>query len=118
MVIFYFSSLSAAGGMPVGSQGRVVLLTDNYNKEDLVHLGKLLLKMGCSLILVGNKLIELKELEEWNCFQYLKLADIEKSKSYYSHSGVRAFFSPAKSIEEAKRDSKLVGVKVFAPFIF
>ena len=118
MVIFYFSSLPAAGGMPVGSQGRVALITDSYKKEELLHLGKLLLKTGCSLILVGDKLVELKELEEWNCFQYLKLAYIEKSKSYYSHSGVRAFFSPAKSLEEAKRDSNLVGVKVFVPFLF
>jgi hypothetical protein len=118
MAIIYFKSIPAAKGMPVGSQGRVALITDNYKKEEILLIGKLLLKMGCGLLLVGDKSIELEELEEWNCFQYLKLAGIEKSKEYYSHSGIRAFFSPANSIEEAKRDSALVGTKVFVPLLF
>jgi len=115
--IFYFKELPAARGMPLGSQGRAGLIVDNYDKKDLVKLGLLLMKTGCCLIVVGSEEYTIKELEEWNSFQRLKFAPFNKAKEYYAHEGIRAFFSPARTIEEARRDLELVGVKVFAPFL-
>ena len=115
--IFYFKKLSAAQGMPLGSQGRAGLIVEGYDKKDLVKLGLLLMKTGCCLIIVGSKEVELKELEEWNSYQGLKFASFSRAQEYYSHEGIRGFFSPARTIKEANRDSELVGVKVFAPFL-
>ncbi len=75
------------------------------------------MKTGCCLIVVGSEEYTIKELEEWNSYQRLKFAPFVKAKEYYSHEGIRAFFSPARTIKEAQRDSDLVGVKVFAPFL-
>jgi len=115
--IFYFKEVPAARGMPLGSQGRAGLIVEGYENKDLVKLGLLLMKTGCCLITVGTEEREIKELEEWNSFQRIKFAPFERAKEYYSHEGVRAFFSPARTIKEANRDSELVGVKVFAPFL-
>ncbi len=118
MAIFYFESIAAAKGMPVGSQGRVGLIFEGYLREEVLILAKLLLKTGCSLLLVGKEEITFNELVEWNSFKKLNFASFDKAREYYSHEGIRAFFSPAKSIKDAKRDSELVGVKVFVPFLF
>lgn len=115
---FYFEQIKTAGGMPLGSQGKAGLLVDNYKKEDIVKLALLLMKTGCGVTLVGNKEIELKELEEWNCFEKVNCIPFALAKEYYADEGLRAFFSPAKTLKEAKEDSALVGVKVFAPFLF
>jgi hypothetical protein len=117
-VVLFFERVLAAQGMPVSSQGKAALLVDGYYKKDLVELGLFLLKSGCSLLLVGSKAIELKELFEWNSFQKVKFVPIEVAKEYYSHEGIRAFFSPARTVKQAEQDSVLVGVKCFAPNLF
>jgi len=117
---FYFDSISGAKGMPVGSQGKAGLIVTIESKEkDLVALGKNLLKTGCSLVLVSDeKMIpSLKGLEEFNCFESLRKLSVIEAKQFYSEGEIRAFFSTAKSIEQAEKDSALFGVKVFVPLL-
>jgi hypothetical protein len=118
---FYFEKIAGANGMPVGTQGRAgLLLTKESEKKDLIKMGKNLLKTGCALALIsdGEKDFDLSELMEYNSFKALKVHSIEEAKELYSLEDIRAFFSTAKTIKQAEVDSKLIGVKVFAPQLF
>jgi thiamine biosynthesis protein ThiI len=115
--IFYFEKSSVAKGMPLGSQGRAGIIVDGYNENEIITLGLNLMKTGCALFLVGSKELQLPKLTEWNSYEKVRFIKFETAKEYYSHDGIKAFFSPAKTIGQADKDSQLVGVKVFAPFL-
>jgi|GEM_PF-1075835 len=117
---FYFESLPFVGGMPVGVQGTAGLIVlDSSNELDLVEIAKNLLKTGCSVVLVGDKVPKsISKIEDFNCFKPFKHFSVEEAKQAYSTKDISAFFSAAKSEELAKKDSDLVGVKAFAPLLF
>ena len=118
---FYFEPVLGMKGMPVGTQGRAALLVTKDSKEkDLILLGKSLLKVGCSVAIVSDeiKIPDLSELSKFTSFKEFKINTLEYAKSGYGTDNLRAFFSTARTKEQAKKDSELVGVKVFAPLLF
>ncbi|MFA6269202.1 MAG: hypothetical protein WCW13_00335 [archaeon] len=118
---FYFAPIKGASGMPTGVQGRAALLiTKESKKTDLVALGKNLLKTGCTLAIVSDekKIPNLDELAEFNCFKELKTHSVKEASEFYALEDIKAFFSTASTLTQAEMDSKLVGVKVFAPLLF
>lgn len=117
----YFDAILAAGGMPVSVQGKAAILCNkDTKKEDLVLLGRNLMKCGASIILASDDELKfnLSELEKYNSGLEIKCIPISLAKSYIQKGGVRAFFSCAKTDKEAKTYSELIGEKVFAPLLF
>jgi len=118
---FYFKPIEGSNGMPVGSQGRAgIVVSKETNEKDLGVLTKNLLKVGCSVSLVSDEesTSKLNSLEEFNCFKPFKRFFVAEAKELHKLNEIRAFFSVAKTAKSADKDSAIVGVKVFAPFLF
>ncbi len=117
----YFDPTIAAGGMPVSVQGKAAIICNSKtNRNDLILLAKNLMKCGASVILVSDDELkfDFKELEKYNALIEVKCIPVSLAKKYIIEGGVRACFSCAKTIKEAKIDSELMNEKVFAPLIF
>jgi len=107
---FYFEKIKGARGLPIGSQGKVVII--NRNKQDDLKLGWLLLKNGCMI----RSISEL-DLKDWNNFVQVKIVSMEKAKYLYETKNVLAFFSSEPNPEKVKELNEELGVKVFTPLI-
>ncbi|MGI6589976.1 MAG: THUMP domain-containing protein [Candidatus Iainarchaeum sp.] len=117
----YFESFSSVGGMPVGVQGKAgIICNSKTNKEDLFLVGKNLFKVGASIIIVSNEVIDfdLSELEKFNSFIKIKTIPVALARTYSENGGLKAFFSCAKNESDFKTDCELIGEKVFAPLLF
>ncbi|MFA5931316.1 MAG: THUMP domain-containing protein [archaeon] len=119
---FYFEPIKVASGMPVGSQGRAALLVTTESKQkEVLLLGKHLLKMGCTIAIVTSEkelFFDSSSLEEFNCFKSIKVYSLAEAKELYQKQDIRAFFSSAVTLSQIKKDSRVVGFKVFAPLLF
>ena len=117
----YFETLPAAGGMPVGTQGRVALVSGSGMDKGALRLGWLLMKNGCRLSFLDlsekAKEKDLAGLAEWSSLSGIKLTSIPDAKRLYAEHRVRALFSTAKTEKEAEEASAKMGSKVFAPFL-
>ena len=117
----YFESLLAAGGMPVGTQGRVALISSKGLDKDALGLGWLLMKNGCKLSFLDfskkTKEKDLSGLAKWSSFSGIKMTSIADTQKLYAEQRVRALFSTARTLKEAEEVSKKIGSKVFAPFL-
>lgn len=107
---FYFDCFEGAKGMPVLSQGNVVLVS--FSKKNSEKLALQLFKSGCNVFSIGKKIV----LKDY--FLETKKISIEQAKKFYENNSVAAFFTDAKSIREKKIVEKEFGVKIFAPFLF
>lgn len=105
---FYFDSFAGAKGMPVSSQGNVVLISKNI--VDSKKLANSLLKFGCKVFYVGEKFVD-----ESFC---LKNISIEKAMEFYENNSIEAVFSDTKTLAQKKIIDKELGLKTFAPLIF
>ena len=121
----YFESVPGASGMPVGSQGKAVLLCKvgkkSFPAKDCSALAWLLMRSGLKVFVVGVKSGAFAKLSEWNSGKTLTEISFEQAKGFYSEGEVFAFFSPAKKLGEAEGVSKsleLGGAKAFAPCLF
>ena len=104
---YYIEKVLGAKGMPVGSQGRVEIISPNEK------LGWLLMKNGCSI--TADK--KLDKLKEWNSLEEIKLTSIEKAKTLYTERKITAFFTAETNQTKIDEISKKLGTKVFAPLI-
>lgn len=109
---FYFSLTLAAGGMPVGSQGRVGLVGDS---DKVLSLGFLLLRVGCSILYSGNK--DLSSLEKYNAFFKFKPVSKEFLKENIVEGDISGLFCDAVTLSDSEKVSQDFGFKVFAPFL-
>lgn len=117
----YFKPLPAAGGMPVGTQGRVALISDSGMDKASLRLGWLLMKNGCrlSFLDLSGKANEkgLSKLAEWGSLSGITLTSVADVKRLFAEHRIRALFSTAKTEKEAEKVSGKLGSKVFAPFL-
>ncbi len=119
---FYFKEISGAKGMPIGSQGKAAILIPKNSKKNVGEVEKIalnLMKSGCPICFVceeNNNLVFLN-IEKYNSFKKINVFSIEAALSRYKQGRIAAFFSIAKTVKDANKDSDLVGVKVFAPLL-
>jgi len=108
---FWFEEIKGARGLPYSSQGKVCLMCSD--KKNSLRLGYALLKSGCSICVVGE---ELDEINKKFYYSPEKIS-IEKAKQLFSDGKLLGFFSDAKTVKDANKFSKEMGVKAFAPLI-
>jgi hypothetical protein len=112
-VFVYFEAVNGIKGMPVGTQGRVVLnITDAKKGEELAIS---LMKVGCLPVLIKNKVSSKIDLKKYNSYQDLKIVTLEESKTLFYKRKVGAFFCDFKNLKDKKEFDKLISVKSFAP---
>ena len=102
-------------------QGKAgIICNSKTNKEDLFLVGKNLFKVGASIIIVSNEVIDfdLSELEKFNSFIKIKTIPVALARTYSENGGLKAIFSCAKNESDFKTDCELIGEKVFAPLLF
>lgn len=105
---FYFNGFDGAKGMPIGSQGNVVLIANNI--VDSKKMVLLLLKSGCRVFVVGKKIVGFDSFSVKNIF-------LEEAISFYKSDSVNAFFCDVRNINAKKSIDKKIGVKSFAPLL-
>jgi adenylyl- and sulfurtransferase ThiI len=117
----YFSSIPGPAGMPVGAQGRVVVISKAPKDKAALRLGWLLLRSGCKVSVLdfseNGDVKDFAELGEWTASSGIRMSSLLDIKKLYLEHKIKALFSTAKTLGEADEDSKKVGVKVFAPFL-
>jgi len=123
----YFSSFAGPAGMPVGTQGRVVVISKGKKDKEALRLGWLLLKSGCKVsVLDFSKkgsakdnctLEDFDKLGEWSASFGVNLSSLKEIKQLYLDHKVKAIFSTAIAEKDAAADSKKVGAKVFVPLM-
>jgi len=118
--LVYFDSLPCASGLPVGVQGRAVLLIDSASERNqIISLAKNLLYSGCSVAFLSQKeTVLFKELESFNGFRKIPFVGLSDVKKHFASGRVKAFFSCADSHELLSRDNALIETKCFAPLLF
>ncbi len=109
----FFDSIKASSGLPVASQGRVAILCDGTINDE--KLGWLLLKKGCTILLIGRK--EIPSLSEWSSYHKIPTKSIEGTKKLYVEGIIRAFFTSSNSLVEIDKINSKLSVNVFAPFL-
>ncbi len=120
---FYFGAVNGAKGMPVGCQRRACVILNNSSKASDIEIFELvysILKCGSTVCFMGDKVLSQNlsdRLIPFNSFRLFKQISVIEAKELLAQGELEAFFSFAKSKEEAIADSKLAGVKAFAPFI-
>jgi hypothetical protein len=120
---FYFAPIIGAKGMPVGCQRRACVILNKSGKasdKEIFELVYNILKSGSTVCFVGDKELSQNlsdKLVPFNSFRLFRQVSISEAKELLAQGELEAFFSFAKSKEEADSDSELVDVKVFAPFI-
>jgi hypothetical protein len=115
----YFNSVEGAKGMPLSSQGSAGLIVSaNSKPADVNKIALGLMKCGAGIVFVtDSKILDFKELEKFNSYKPIKCISVSEAKGFYEKGDLLAFFSLAKSHKAAEIDSKLIGVKAFAPLI-
>ena len=118
---FYFEQVAGAMGMPLGSQGKAgFFISEGAQEKEVLSVAKNILKVGCSLVLVSQKPLNFSfvELESFNGFRSFNWISLSVAMESFLSGKISAFFSSASTFNEAKNDSKVLGVKVFAPLLF
>ena len=123
---FYFKSISGAKGMPVGSQRNAAILVPRDSKKNYCRIETLalnLMKSGCTICFVSEKKLgvgslDFPNIEKFNLFKKINVFSIETALALYKQGRIAAFFSVARSVKGAEDDSRVLGLKVFAPLLF
>jgi adenylyl- and sulfurtransferase ThiI len=108
---FFTEKVVGAKGMPVGSQGAVVLICSGKKDEKLALL---LMQNGCVVKTIDGKI---ENVSEWNSYMSLNEIDFDNAKKLFSERRINAFFTSLTDTEKIQKMSELAGTKVFAPLI-